>query len=137
MTPAEYVDRAQKLMAAAWMVRTFVKHSDEERGITGLHRARQLHGMVEHPALARLHNSFTTSDGLALVYEWLPGEVLYDYTAGGLSRDDPAGAHARFRALPVERILSLSLKKISGHRKNWSILSESHNFMKYPILTAI
>ena len=30
---------------------------------------------------------------------------MYDYTAGQGNRDDPAGAHARFRALPVEEIL--------------------------------
>ncbi len=86
--------------------RWFVKHSDQARGLAGLRRAGRLHGKVKNPALARLYNSFTTPGGLALVYEWLPGQVLYDYTAGQGSRDDPAGAHARFRALPVERILA-------------------------------
>ena len=85
--------------------RWFVKHSSEIRGMDGLQRARHLHGTVEHPALARLANSFRTPDGLALVYAWLPGEALYDYTAGQGNREDPAGAHARFRALPVEDIL--------------------------------
>ena len=28
-TPVEIVDRCQKVMAHAWMVRTFIKHSDE------------------------------------------------------------------------------------------------------------
>ncbi|UCG26394.1 MAG: serine/threonine protein kinase [Chloroflexota bacterium] len=84
----------------------FVKHSSEPRGMAGLRRARHLHETFEHPALARLYNSFRTRDGLALIYEWLPGEVLYDYTASGISRDDPAGAHARFRALPIEQILA-------------------------------
>ena len=73
--------------------------------VAGDRRARHLHGAVDHPALARLHNSFRTPEGLALVYEWLPGEALYDYTVGQGNRDDPAGAHARFRALPVEEIL--------------------------------
>ena len=86
--------------------RWFVKHSDQARGIASLRRARQVHGTVNHPALAMLHNAFTTPDGLALVYDWLPGQVLYDYTAGQGDRDDPAGTHARFRALPVETILA-------------------------------
>jgi serine/threonine protein kinase len=85
--------------------RWFVKHSDQARGVTSLRRARHLHGVVAHPALARLYNSFTTPDGLALVYEWLPGQVLYDYTASGVSREEPARAHARFRALPGQHIL--------------------------------
>jgi len=85
--------------------RWFVKHSDQARGMAGLDRARHLHEAIAHPALARLYNSFTTPGGLALVYEWLPGQVLSDYKASGISRDDPAGAHARFRALPAERIL--------------------------------
>jgi serine/threonine-protein kinase len=85
--------------------RWFVKHSNQARGIAGLRRARHLHQQVDHPALARLVNAFKTPDGLALVYEWLLGQVLYDYTAGKGNRDDPAGAHARFRALPVEDIL--------------------------------
>ena len=29
MTPEQIVDRCQNIMAGAWMVRTFVKHSDE------------------------------------------------------------------------------------------------------------
>jgi serine/threonine-protein kinase len=92
--------------------RWFVKHSDQARGIAGLRRARQLHGTVQHAALAQLHHSFSTPGGLALVYEWLPGQVLYDYTTGPSDRDDPSGrgspvgAHARFRALPAERILA-------------------------------
>lgn len=42
MSPEEYVERSQKLMAAAWMVRTFVKHSDEAEDfpeIMGIARA--------------------------------------------------------------------------------------------------
>ena len=86
--------------------RWFVKHSSQARGIAGLRRARYLHRQVDHPALARLVNAFKTPDGLALVYEWLTGQVLYDYTAGQGDRADPAGAHARFRALPVDQILA-------------------------------
>jgi serine/threonine-protein kinase len=86
--------------------RWFVKHSAQSKGVASLRRARRLHMTVEHPALARLGNSFRTPNGLALVYEWLPGQVLYDYTAGQVNRDDPVGAHRRFRALPADRILA-------------------------------
>jgi hypothetical protein len=36
----------------------------------------------------------------------LPGLALQDYTTSGASREDPASAHARFRALPVQRTLA-------------------------------
>ena len=39
--------------------------------------------------------------------DWLPGEDLYDYTRsrGVSGRSNPKNPHARFRALPVSRIL--------------------------------
>ena len=40
-------------------------------------RAQSLHGVVRHPALPALRNAFRTPRGLALVYEWVDGEVLY------------------------------------------------------------
>lgn len=86
--------------------RWFVKHSDQARGMASLGRARHLHRAIAHPALAHLYNSFTTPGGLAMVYEWLLGQVLSDYKASGVSREEPASAHARFRALPAERILA-------------------------------
>ena len=44
---------------------------------------------------------------MALVYEWVPGEVLNDarYTREQ-RRHDPTHPHVRFRSLPVERILA-------------------------------
>jgi serine/threonine-protein kinase len=85
----------------------FVKHSDEPRGIASLRRAAHLYTTVRHPALPRLHNAFETPAGLALVLDWLPGEVLYGDTVarGRAAREDPAGPHSRFRALPVRQIL--------------------------------
>jgi serine/threonine-protein kinase len=87
--------------------RWFVKHSDEPRGISSLRRALDLHSIVRHEALPGLHNAFVTPGGLALVFDWVPGELLYDYTRlrGEAGRRDPASPHARFRALPVARIL--------------------------------
>jgi serine/threonine-protein kinase len=54
-----------------------------------------------------LHNVFETPTGLALVLDWLPGEVLNDYQRfpGRAGRENPASPHARFRALPVEQIV--------------------------------
>jgi serine/threonine-protein kinase len=88
--------------------RWFVKHSEEPRGIASLRRAQDLHSTVRHQALPRLHNVFETRGGLALVFDWVPGELLYDYTRlrGEAGRRDPASPHARFRALPVPQILN-------------------------------
>jgi serine/threonine protein kinase len=87
--------------------RWFVKHSDESWGIASLCRAQDLHSTLCHEALPSLHNAFETLGGLALVFDWVPGELLYDYTRfrGEAGRRDPTSPHARFRALPVGRIL--------------------------------
>ena len=87
--------------------RWFVKHSDEPRGLASLRRAQDLHSTVRHEALPSLHNAFQTLGGLALVFDWVPGELLYDYTRfrGEAGRRDPVSPHSRFRALPVARIL--------------------------------
>ncbi len=45
-----------------------------------------------------------TPTGLVLVYPWVDGEVLYA-GHGRAARQDPASAHARFRALPLEQVL--------------------------------
>jgi len=60
-------------------------------------------------------NAFRALEGPVHVYEWVPGEILYDYVAmdGARGRTEPASAHARFRALPVRRILD-SLDVVYG-----------------------
>jgi hypothetical protein len=58
ITPAEIVDRCQTIMAHAWMVRTFVKHSDEAEDFPELmylaravfDTARALETRVDDPA---------------------------------------------------------------------------------------
>jgi len=86
--------------------RWFVKHSDDPRGLASLRRARCLHSRVRHRALPRLYHAFETPGGLALVYEWVPGDLLY-YPTRSLAeqRRDPAFPPNRFRALPLARIL--------------------------------
>jgi serine/threonine-protein kinase len=43
------------------------------------------------------------------VYDWVPGELLYDYTVsrGSRARRAPSSPHARFRALPPATILAV------------------------------
>ena len=88
--------------------RWFVKPSDDPSIVKSLRRAIHLHTTVRHPALPRFHNSFTTPGGLALVYGWVPGEVLNDprYTSDQ-RRHDPAHPHVRFRSLLVPTILDV------------------------------
>src|SRR3954465_10957282 len=60
--------------------RWFVKHASEPAAVESLRRARRIHERVAHPALPALRNGFTTPrGGLALVYEWVSGEAVYDY----------------------------------------------------------
>ncbi len=86
----------------------FVKYSKQPQGIESLRRAEYLHYQVDHPALAKLHNVITCPDGVALVFDWLPGEVLYDYVThrGQQGRNNPGSPHYRFRNLPEEKILA-------------------------------
>nr|MBC8508747.1 serine/threonine protein kinase [Chloroflexota bacterium] len=88
--------------------RWFVKCSEQPQGIESLRRAEILHTQVQHLALANLHNVIETPHGLALVFDWLPGEVLYDYIAhrGQQGRNNPGSPHYRFRNLPAEKILA-------------------------------
>jgi serine/threonine-protein kinase len=88
--------------------RWFVKAAHGPRSIAGLRRAAHLHRSVAHPALAPFHGEIELEDGtVALVYDWVPGEVLYDPAAAdGVPRGHPGSAHARFRTMPVAHIVS-------------------------------
>jgi serine/threonine-protein kinase len=74
--------------------------------VKSLRRGAALNRAVQHPALPHLHNIFgTPAGGLALVYDWAAGEVLYDYTLfRGQRETHPQSPIVRLRALPVERI---------------------------------
>ena len=86
--------------------RWFVKHSDDPRGIVSLRRAQHLRSSVRHWALPHLHHTFETSGGLALIFHWVPGELLhYPTSQVGQGRPDPSHPGVRFRALPPSRIL--------------------------------
>ena len=87
--------------------RFFVKAARTDAARESLRRAEALHEAIRSPTLARLLNAFSAPEGPVHVYEWVPGEILYDYVTmdGERGRADPSSAHARFRKLPVDRIL--------------------------------
>jgi len=82
----------------------FVKYSAHAVGVRSLRGAERLASAVRHPALPPLRKVFAIPDGLALVYPWMDGEVLYS-DGGTAAREDPSSAHVRFRALPVPHLL--------------------------------
>lgn len=74
-----------------------------EARVALLHNAVRLARRYSHPALPRLHQVVGSAHGPMLVYDWADGELL------GVPRDrrdDPAGAFARFRALPAEQVVA-------------------------------
>lgn len=86
--------------------RWFVKFSVEARAVPSLERAVAFHRDVVHPAVIPLRSAIRTPSGLALVYPWVDGEVLYGApVTGPVKRLDPEGPHARFRSLSVTEIL--------------------------------
>jgi serine/threonine-protein kinase len=89
--------------------RWFVKESTCSRTVESLRRAVFLHSEIQHAALAHLYNAFKTPEnGLALVFDWLPGEVLcnvpdFSHQEGC---QNPQSPHARFRAFPTQKIVT-------------------------------
>jgi serine/threonine-protein kinase len=65
--------------------------------------------MVRHDALPRLHHTFGTPDGLVLVYDWVPGDLLRTYTRPASLRrcQDATDPPVRIHALPLARILDI------------------------------
>ncbi|MEU8678127.1 serine/threonine protein kinase [Streptomyces sp. NPDC048560] len=85
--------------------RWFVKSASTGSGVSSLRRAVSVHQAVSHPAIVPLTHSFTTDEGLALVYPWFSGEVLYHPTRSRHGGRAIAGSPmARFRGLPLSRI---------------------------------
>lgn len=87
--------------------RWFVKWATNPEAVSHLASAVRFHTMVRHPAIAALRGWFRFGAGLALVHEWVSGEVLNDPLApGGLPRQDPRSAFARFRRLNPREVLA-------------------------------
>ena len=96
--------------------RWFVKWATEPEAVGHLRSAVRFHAAVRHPAIAALRNWFTIPSGLALVHEWVPGEVLNDPRApGGLPRHDSRSAFSRFRRLAVVQILAAFSTVLDAH----------------------
>ncbi|MBT2472707.1 serine/threonine protein kinase [Streptomyces sp. ISL-66] len=85
--------------------RFFVKTAGTAGTVASLRRALAVHQVAAHSALIPIVHSFTTDDGLALVYPWAEGVVLYHPTRtrhGG--RSHPDSPMARFRQLPLQKV---------------------------------
>ncbi|MFJ8075142.1 serine/threonine protein kinase [Streptomyces sp. NPDC096176] len=96
--------------------RWFVKGATVPEAAASLRRAIEVHAAVEHPLIVPLQHSFDVTGGLALVYPWVDGEVLYHPTVsrhGG--RAAPDSPMARFRRLPVPVILRALEQILDAH----------------------
>ncbi|MFF9980383.1 protein kinase family protein [Streptomyces erythrochromogenes] len=96
--------------------RWFAKGASTPDGISSLRRAISVHKAVAHPAIVPLSHSFSTDDGLALVYPWTPGQVLYHPTRsrhGG--RATPGSPMTKFRQLPIPRVHAALDSILSAH----------------------
>ncbi|MET8013567.1 serine/threonine protein kinase [Streptomyces sp. NPDC005271] len=94
----------------------FVKGATTPSATASLRRAVEVHDAVRHGAVVPLGHHFRVRGGLALVYPWVEGEVLYHPTAsrrGG--RSALVSPMARFRALPVSEILRALDEILDAH----------------------
>ena len=118
----EHDSRCQSFRAVVDNQRWFVKHGNTPQTITWLKQAVRFHAAVQHEALPRLHNAFVTSDGFALVYNWVDGEGLRPERELGPNEVHPRD---RFCALPASEIIDAStssLMSISLSKKEGSSL---------------
>lgn len=96
--------------------RWFVKGATTSEAVASLRRPEHVHALVRHPAIVPLERSIVVRGGLALVYPWVEGEVLYHPTAsrkGG--RAVPSSPMARFRNLPVPEVLTALERILDAH----------------------
>ena len=88
--------------------RWFVKVA-YDADVEQLRSAERFHTTVTHPAIVSLRHAFDVPGGRAVVYPWVPGEILNDPLApGGRPHAAADSALQRFRARPVasiERVL--------------------------------
>lgn len=85
----------------------FVKYSQNKQGMTSLENAYKFHSKVKDPLLPKLHNRIEDPYGIALVYDWVYGDNLYDYTKGSSIQQitDPQSPISRFKALEMNKKL--------------------------------
>ena len=81
----------------------FVKASTHERGLASLARARAFHERVRHPAVPPILADHPIDGGVAHVYPWVEGELLY---CSSRAEPDPVHPAIRFRMLPLAQVLA-------------------------------
>jgi serine/threonine protein kinase len=90
------------IQAESW----FVKWATDPEAVSYLESAVRFHATVAQSAIVALRHRFRTPSGMAVVHDWATGEVLNDpLVPGGLPREDPDSALARFCRLPVAEVL--------------------------------
>lgn len=98
--------------------RWFVKEAATDQGRRSLERAWAFHRAVRHRAIVpQVHRiAVRGGGGWAVVMPWREGEALYPATAGGpRDRTGPESPMARFRALPVARVLAAFERVLDAH----------------------
>lgn len=94
--------------------RWFIKTARTQDTVRALRIAERLHAAVRHPAIVPQLALVESSDGgLAGVYPWVDGQVLYPMPKS--PRTDPAHPLARFRALPVHQVLDALDALLDAH----------------------
>jgi len=97
-----YDSRDQSFQTVVDNQRWFVKHGNTPQSVTWLKQAVHFNDAVQHEAIPRLHNAFTTPDGFTLVYDWVDGEGLRPERE---LRADEVHPRDRFCALPAAEII--------------------------------
>lgn len=88
--------------------RWFVKYSNSEKATPHLRNAIRFHSDIRSSYIPALHHSFQAASGLALVYEWVEGEVLSPPEfAGAEGKKNPLSPFYRFRQLTVDQIIKV------------------------------
>ena len=98
----EHDSRCQSFRAVVDNDRWFVKHGNTPQTLIWLKQAVRFHAAVQHEALPRLHNAFTTPDGFTVVYNWIDGEGLRPERELSVGEMHPRD---RFCALPAAEII--------------------------------
>lgn len=96
--------------------RWFVKEAVTGSGRQSLERAWAFHRAVRHPAIVPQVHRIAVGGTWAAVMPWHEGEVLYPATLDGTGdRSSPGSAMARFRALPLPRVLRAVDRILAAH----------------------
>lgn len=87
----------------------------EQFAVDALRDAVTFHTAVRHPSIVPVLRVLETSEGPALVYPWVEGEVLSSPDWPD-KRTNPASPYSRFLRLPVAQKLSVLDTLIDAHR---------------------